>query len=98
MRDNTADLPSPARVDEVLLAVAGILGHRYCWLLDGAYHFAVTDGWTIAVTPESAARFKVAACRYGTPATTLWVIDGNETRLAALVVELDELVRTAVPS
>lgn len=97
MRDKSAGPPSPERVDDVLLQVAEILGHRYCWLYAGAYHFAVADGWTIAVAPESASRFRVSACRDGRAATTLWANDGDDARLAALVTELDELVRTAVP-
>lgn len=87
-RDEIA-VPTPVRVDRALLLAADVLGERYCWLLRGAYHFRTgADGWTISVTPESADRFRVSACRDAVPATTVWVIDGDDARLAELLADL----------
>lgn len=92
-RHDTAATPSDARVFQALVAVAAELGERYTYWHRGSYHFSIVDGWTIAVTPESADRFRVEACRYGVPGSSLWSFSDDLARLAAVVVGLAREVR-----
>lgn len=75
------------------MAVAAELGERYAYWHRGAYHFSLVDEWTIALTPESADRFRIDACRGGAPRTTLWSFSDDLDRLAAVVVGLAREVR-----
>lgn len=93
-RHDTAATPSDARVFQALVAVSAELGERYAYWHQGAYHFPTeVDGWTIALTPESADRFRIDACFFGAPATTLWTFSDDLARLAAVVVGLAREVR-----
>lgn len=93
-RHDTAATPSDARVFQALVAVADELGERYAYWHKGAYHFTLAlDGWTIALTPESADRFRIEACRFGVPTSTLWSFSDDLARLAAVVVGLAREVR-----
>lgn len=87
-----AATPSPEKTYATLLRVACVLGSPRCWLHERRYHFAVADGWTIAVSPESAGRFRLDACRYVRPVTTLWTLAGEDGRLAGCVLALRDQI------
>lgn len=90
----TAATPSSPRVFRALVAVADVLGERFAYGHEGAYHFTLgVDGWTIALTPESADRFRIEACLYGVSRSTLWSFSDDLDRLAAVVADLARDVR-----
>lgn len=87
-RDDLAT-PTACRIDRALTLAADVLGERYCWLHRGAYHFrSGVPGWTISVTAETAGRFRISTCRDAVPASTVWVIDGDDARLAELLADM----------
>jgi len=92
-RHDAAATPSEARVFQALVAVANALGERYAYWHQGSYHFTVGDGWTVALTPESADRFRIDGCLFGVARSTLWNFSDDLDRLAAVVVGLAREVR-----
>lgn len=78
--------PSDAGVFQALLLIGRALGHRYAYWHAGAYHFIVADEWTIALTAETAGRFRLEACYRGDVRTTLWALASDRGRLASIVV------------
>lgn len=89
-----ADRPSPERIIDVLTRVGEALGEHVCWLYDGSFHFRLPEaGWTIAVTPESARRFRLESCRATAPRSTVWVLEDDDARLARVVQRLADEVR-----
>lgn len=90
-----ARAPSPQDTYATLLRVAVFLGAR-CWLHGRRFHFPVADGWTIAVSADSGNRFRLDACRFVRPVSTLWVLAGEDERLAGCVLALrDQIVASA---
>jgi hypothetical protein len=80
--------PSPCRVARTLTLVGGLLGSSECFYRDGSFHFPLCDEWSIAISPEVAARFRLDACRHSQPRATLWSLDGMDEHLAGVVHEL----------
>lgn len=66
--------------------MVGSLLDEECWLLDGRFHFRLDGPWSIAISTESAGRFRVSACHHATPVATLWCLAGDADRLADLVL------------
>lgn len=66
-----------------------------CWLFQRRYHFTVGRGWTIALSPDSAGRFRVDTCRYTRTVESLWVLHDDHASLAAVVISLRD--RLGVP-
>lgn len=94
---NTATGPGTEQTYQALRVVADALDQPVCWLFKGAYHFVVGDGRTVAVCPESAGRFRLSACAWTRPASTVWVFAEDHARLASLVLELaDEVTLSSV--
>lgn len=92
-RDNTtAGTPSDTKVFQALLLIAGELGQRYAYWHRGRYHFAIDEDWTIALSADSAGRFRLDACRRTVPTSTLWTLADDADRLAGLVVEMREAI------
>jgi hypothetical protein len=83
-------LPTTDAVDRFVLRVAELLGLTKCWLYQRRYHFSVGYGWTLAISPESAGRFRIEACRWTRPGVTVWVTEGDDDRLAGSIVGLLE--------
>lgn len=97
---DTTDLliapPAPDRTLRVLRVIGAELGLDRCWLYQRRYHFTLGDGWTIALSPESAGRFRVEVCRWTRPVDTLWTLAEDDDRLAGLVADLAGGVREGV--
>lgn len=93
----TAHHPSPQRTWQVLLQVRRQLGASVCWLYKGTYHFSLAvEGWTLAISPDSAGRFRLSACRGAHPVATVWIDEDDWDRLDAVVGELrDKALTTA---
>lgn len=90
--DTTAGKPSDAKVFQALLLIGSVLGQRYAYWHRGRYHFAIDDDWSIAISAESAGRFRVETCRRTVPMATLWTLADDTDRLAGLVVEAREAI------
>lgn len=78
----------PERDEELLDALdvaARELGLRVCYRYLGRYHFSLGGGWSIALSAESAGRFRVEACRLCRPVHTMWALPHRLDRLAGLV-------------
>lgn len=86
--DTTTARPSDRELLRVLTLAASALGERFAYAHVGRYHFPLEDGWSIAIKPDSARRFRVEACRYMAPVDTLWVLADDVERLAGLIVEI----------
>lgn len=81
--------PAPETISGTLRVVGDLLGREVCWLYQRRFHFPLDeDGWTIAIHPESAGRFRVEACRWTRPVITLWAHENDGARLADVVLEL----------
>lgn len=77
---------------DALMVVAETLDADRCWFYEGRFHFPLADGWSFAISPDDAGRFRCEACRNGRPRDTLWAQVGAHERLAALAAELSTQV------
>lgn len=83
--------PTPEQMWPVLLRISGLLQEPVCWLYEGGYHFRTgVDGWTLAVSPDSARRIRLSACRGAVPVATVWATVDDDSRLEAVVRDLQE--------
>jgi hypothetical protein len=85
--------PQPSRFDTVraINVVSDALGERYCWRVGERFFFPldVERGWFVALSPDSARRFRLEACRGTRPVARLWTHALDFDRLAGLVQELN---------
>lgn len=84
----TTRKPTKTQTYAAAIAVASALGLRIGYVIDGAYHFRLVDGWTISLSAEDAGRFRLEACRWTDPVSTLWSLSDDHERLAALATEM----------
>lgn len=92
-RDMTTATPSDGAVFQALLAVGNALGRRYAYWHAGVYHFVLAENWTLALSAESADRFRIDACFRGTPRATFWSLASDRERLASIVVQAEAEVQ-----
>lgn len=96
----TSDLlaapPAPDRTWSVLLRVGTMLDADRCFLWRGTYHFPLGDGWYLGLTPESAGRFRIAACKRMRAVVPFWTSAHDDERIARIVLGLVGGVREAV--
>ena len=81
-----APSPSPAETFAALQCIADVLGMHSCWLYLRRWHFSVGGGWTIALSGDSAGRFRVDTCHLTRTVSTLWVLPEDRGSLAAIAV------------
>lgn len=94
--DLLAATPAIDRIESTLRHVAGLLDVDRCFLYRRSYHFSLGEGWSISITPESAGRFRVDACKWSRPVLRYWTLAQDEDRLAGLVLDLAGGVRQGV--
>jgi hypothetical protein len=94
--DLLAAPPAIDRIESTLRRVADLLDADRCFLYRRSYHFPLGAGWSIAITPDSAGRFRVARCSWSRPVLLYWTHATDEDRLAGLVRELAGGVREGV--
>lgn len=92
----SAAYPPPCRVARTLIIVGDLLSTDECFYRDGSFHFPRDGGWSIAICPETARRFRLSACYLSQPRVTLWSLDGEDDHLAGIVLELAVLTRQTV--
>lgn len=95
MWDNCTPPPSPCRLARALLLAGALLGDYECFYLRRRFHFVLSAGWSIAISTESAGRFRVEACQLSRPRNTLWSLDGEDEHLAGAILELTAFVEQA---
>lgn len=81
----------PTRLQTViaLRIVARELGADCAFQRDGRFYFELgSEGWLLALSPDDAGRFRVAALYGSTEVGTLWGLAGDHGRLAALARSL----------
>jgi hypothetical protein len=94
--DLLAAPPAVDRIESTLQRVAELLDADRCFLYRRSYHFPLGAGWSIAITPDSADRFRVARCSWSRPVLRYWTHVTDEDRLEGLVRELAGGVREGV--
>lgn len=92
--DMCIEPPTPCRVARTLRRVGELLGDTQCFYSRGRFHFPLGAGWSIAVAPESAGRFRIECCHLSRPRTTLWSLDGEDDHLAGVILELTRMVNS----
>lgn len=65
-----------------------LLGEPCAYQLDGRFHFAVAPGWSLAVSPDDAGRFRLGAFYGAEEVATLWCLERDRRRLADLALGL----------
>lgn len=92
VKGGTAD----AGILPALDVAAEVLGLHVAYAYIDRFHFSLGGGWSIAISPDSAARFRVESCRLCRPVSTMWVTTRNLERLAGLVERMSREVRELV--
>jgi hypothetical protein len=88
--------PSIAQTLAALRLTARLTGQRCALAANGRFYFEVGGPWLLAVSPDDAGRFRVAAC-YGTrEVATMWCRTEDSDRLADLVRSLRTEVKALV--
>lgn len=76
---------------DTLRFVADLLGVTMCWYHRGSFHFCTEGpGGTVAITPESAGRYRVDRCHLTVASDTTWTAATDRARLASLVRDAAE--------
>lgn len=68
------------------------------WLFAGSYHFRLGQGFTIALTPESAGRVRIEACRWTRSLNRVWALLEDTDRIGAIVGEMRDQVTQGLES
>lgn len=96
-QDLHSPLPTGAETYAALQRIACVFGMHTCWLYRGRYHFTVGAGWTIALSPDSAGRFRVDTCRHTRTVSSLWVLGVDHASLAGVVFALRDQLGVHAP-
>lgn len=100
MLTQTPQTPAPdaAQIHSALQRIADVLGMHTCWLYQRRYHFSVGAGWTLALSADSAGRFRVDTCWHTRTVSSLWVLPHDSASLAAVVAARRELLGVPPPA
>lgn len=72
------------RAAKLIGLVAGTDSASYCF--EGRIAVPLEAGWSLAISPDDAGRFRVEACRSGRVRATMWARVGDDARLAELAL------------
>lgn len=86
-------LPCTGVTFDTLRAVSDQLGVSVCFYYRGWFHFELgRPGLTLAVKPDSAARFRVSTFEFGVERDRKWCSMTDRARLARLVTDATEVM------
>lgn len=88
--------PTDRHTVAALRVVGRMLGTDAAFYRAGAFYFELGDGWVLRLSPDSAGRFRLAACFGATEVDTMWTRTGDWRRLADLALTLRS--RIAAPA
>jgi hypothetical protein len=71
-------------VAAVRLVGASVGASEAIYCFEGRFAFQLDAGWWLVISPDSAQRFKIEACRGGRVLATMWCLAGDDARLAEL--------------
>lgn len=99
MLTRTPHAPSPSAVEihAALQSIAAVFGMHTCWLYQRRYHFSVGAGWTIALSPDSAGRFRLDTCRHTRTVSSLWVLENERVSVAVIALVLRDQLGVPTP-
>jgi hypothetical protein len=80
--------PRTQELADALMVAAEALERDKCYAFDGRFHFMVEEGWSIAVSSDSADRLRVESCRLSSPKTTMWVLANRHDRLTSVATKM----------
>jgi hypothetical protein len=69
-----------------LRVVGRALGTDAAYQHDGGFHFILSGGWSLRLSPDDAGRFRLSACYGATRVATLWALARDRDRLADLAL------------
>lgn len=79
--------PSAAEMATALQTLRDVLGRDYCYLHHGRFHFKLSGDWSLALSADSAGRFRVETCYLAVPRGSLWAFAPDHGRLVAVARE-----------
>jgi hypothetical protein len=83
-----ARYPTDRELVAALRSIAEALDEPIAYVHEGLFHWPFGNGWSLAVSPDSACRIRLDAC-FGTAArATLWSEASDRVRLADLAIAL----------
>ena len=83
---NAAPTPTTRDLIDTLRLVGHLLGEGVCYTIGSRFHFRLDGPWTLALSAQSANRYRVEACHMGVPRATLWCLAGDRQRLEDLAL------------
>lgn len=86
--------PSDKRLLETLRFVGSLLDATAAGVYEGRFYFPLDGRWSVAISPDSAGRFRVDVCTGVRTRATMWVRAGDTDRLADLVLAARDEVLT----
>lgn len=91
-----APQPNDRSLIETLRFVGERLGTNVAYVHGGRFHFRLDSRWSLAISPDSAGRFRLDVCRGVRDRATMWVRAGDRDRLAELAQSAQAEVETLV--
>lgn len=88
--------PTTAQTVKALRLVARLLDRGVAFQANGRFYFEVGGPFLVAVSPDSAGRFRVSACHGVREVATMWCRTEDTGRLADLVRSLRAEVNARV--
>lgn len=86
--------PTTRETIDALRHLSSVLEIDCAYALRGRFHFPLPDDWSLALSADSAGRFRLEACVRSSPMSTLWVKASDDCRLEAVAVALQDEVLT----
>lgn len=90
--------PTPAETYSALQRIASVFGLNTCWLFQCRYHFSVGAGWTIALSDDSAGRFRLDTCHHTRTVTSAWVLGADHESIAGVALALRDQLNVPAPA
>lgn len=81
--------PTSPRDTRLMIQTLGeMLDVRACYRVGKSFHLDLPDGWSLAITPETAGRVRMQACHRRRVVDTLFAFVHDTPRVVGLALEL----------